>query len=88
MYEVLAERTLGEEINLPGLIGQLQTSQDYKVDVKAVEGSRDALLGTDEHMGLLQHIAHMLKTGDFYGNSSSWLCSPKYCPLYNGCIFK
>lgn len=87
-YEILAEHTLGVELNLPGLIAQLQTSSEYMVDVKAVEDARAALIGTDEQIGLLGHIAHMLKSGDWYGNSSSWLCSDKYCPLYAGCIFK
>lgn len=88
VYEILAEQTLGKRINLPGLIGQLQTSTDYQVDVKPVENARAALLGDDYNIGLIQHIGHMLKTGDFYGNSSSWLCSDKYCPLYDGCIFR
>lgn len=88
VYELLAERTLGREMNLPGLIAQLQTSREYQVDVKSVEDARAALLGTEEQIGLLGHIAHMLESGDWYGNSSSWLCSEKYCPLFSGCIFK
>jgi len=88
VYELLAEHTLGVSMDLPGMIARLQTSADYEVDVVQVENSRDALLGTDYQMGLLQHIGRMLKTGDWYGNSSSWLCSEKFCPLYDGCIFK
>jgi len=88
VYELLAEHTLGERVNLPGLIAQLQTSYTSDVDVKQVFDAKDALLGTENQIGLLQHIARMLKTGDWYGNSSSWLCSDKYCPLYSNCIFK
>lgn len=88
VYEVLAEQTLGEKINLPGLIGRLQTSDDYEVDVAEVSDAKVALLGTDYQLGLIDHIGYMLKTGDWYGNPSSWLCSEKYCPLYFNCIFK
>lgn len=89
IYEILAEHTTGQRMTLPGLIGQLQTSSEYQVDVKKVEHAREALVGTqDNPVGLLHHIARMIKSGDFYGNSSSWLCSEKYCPLYNNCIFK
>jgi len=88
VYELLAERALGVEMNLPGLIGRLQTSNQYEVDVVAVENTKEALIGNDEETGLLGHIARMLKSGDFYGNSSSWLCSERYCPLYKGCIFR
>lgn len=88
VYELLAENTLGIKMNLPGLIGQLQTSADYEVAVAEVDNAREALLGNQYQMGLLGHMAHMIKSGDWYGNSSSWLCSDKYCPLYSGCIFK
>jgi len=88
VYEILAEHTTGQSMTAPGLIGQLQTSSEYQVDVKPVANAREALVGNDEHIGLLHHIARMLKSGDFYGNSSSWLCSDKYCALYNDCIFK
>jgi hypothetical protein len=88
VYELLAEHTLGVNMGLPGVIVRLQTSNDYEVDQVAIPDARAALLGTDKQVGLLQHIGHMLKTGDWYGNSSSYLCSDKYCPLFDGCIFK
>lgn len=88
VYELLAENTLGDKMNLPGLIGQLQTSSEYQVDVKPVADARKALLGDDDDFGLIEHIADMIIKGSFYGNSSSWLCSETYCPLYSRCIFK
>ena len=88
VYELLAESTLGRQIELPGKIGQLQTSADYQVDVVDVPDTRVALIGNDDQPGLLEHAARMFQTGDFFGNASSWLCSPKYCPVFNNCIFK
>jgi len=88
VYELLAEATLGEKPNLPGLIAQLQTSYSTQVDIKQIVNAQQALIGTSEQKGLLYHIGSMLKTGDWYGNCSSWLCSEKYCPLYSGCIFR
>jgi hypothetical protein len=88
VYELLAEATLGIKPNLPGLIAQLQTSYDTKAAIAPIENAQQALIGTSEQKGLLYHIATMLKTGDWYGNCSSWLCSEKYCPLYKDCIFR
>ena len=87
-YELLATMTENKEITLPGLIGQLQTSNEYQVGVAPVHNARTVLLGTPEQTGLLGHIATMIKTGDWPGNVSSWLCSEKYCPLYNKCFFR
>ena len=87
-YELLAEHSTGRAITLPGKIGQLQTSSEYKVDVVDVPDTRLSLLGTDDQPGLLEHAARMFQTGDFFGNSSSWLCSDKYCPVFNNCIFR
>lgn len=88
VYELLAEHTLGIKPNLPGLIAQLQTGGDTAVDVKEVNNAHAALIGNEEQKGLLYHIAAMLKTGDFYGNCSSMLCSVKFCPLYDKCVFR
>jgi len=88
VYELLAENTLGTKVNLPGLVARLQTSYQFNADVEPVTNAQAALLGTDQQTGLIHHIAHLLKTGDWYGNPSSWLCSVKYCPLWDSCIFK
>lgn len=87
-YEILYEHTAKQSIELPGVIGQLQTSADYDVSLRPVENARDALVGNDYTPGYLYFIAQMIKTGDFYGNPSSSLCSKKYCPLYKECIYR
>lgn len=87
VYELLAEFTTGQTMTLPGLIGQLQTSNEYKVGVAPVVNAKNVLLGMPDQTGLLGYIAKMLDSGDWIGNVSSWLCSADYCPLYNECFF-
>lgn len=87
-YSLLAENHFGFPITLPEEIIALQTSSNYQAGVKPVEHAREALLGTDEEDGLLDSMAKMLKSGIVYGNSSSWLCSEKYCPKYHRCKYK
>jgi len=87
-YELLAEHKLGTTCYLPSVLLQLQTSTNYQVGVAAVDDAKRALLGDDDHTGMLTHIARALKTGDFWGNPSSWLCSEKYCPAWADCIYR
>ncbi len=87
-YELLAEQKLGIIIEQPGELIQLQTSSNYKVAVQQVDNARIALLGDDHNIGMLTHIARALKSGDFWGNPSSWLCSQKYCGAWEHCIYR
>jgi len=88
VYEVLAEYSKELKITLPGQIIALQTSSKFDAELKEVTRPRDALVGTKEQRGLLQHMAQMLVTGDFYGNASSFLCSERYCPAHSWCLFR
>ena len=88
VYEVLAEHSKELKITLPGQIIALQTSSNFAAELKEVERPRDALVGTKEQKGLLQHMAQMLVSGDFYGNASSFLCSERYCPAHSWCLFR
>ena len=87
VYELLAEHN-GHHITLPGEIIQLQTSSNYQAAVEPLYGARIALLGFEGRTGLLEHMARMLKTGDFFGNASSFLCTEKYCANYTDCMFR
>jgi len=87
-YELLAAEKLGIIIEQPGELIQLQTSSNYKVAVQQVHNARIALLGDDNNLGMLTHIARALKSGDYWGNPSSWLCSEKYCGAWNHCIYR
>jgi hypothetical protein len=92
VYELMADELLRRDgsgtIELPGEIIQLQTSSEYQVAVAPVVGARTLLLGDDQNTGMIAHIARALKTGDFWGNPSSWLCSEKYCPAWTTCFYK
>lgn len=87
-YELLYEHTTNKTVMLPGLIGALQTSREYQVDIKPVYNAKSVLLGDGDTKGLLEYVARDIKTGDWEGNTSSWLCSEKYCPLYDKCFFR
>jgi len=86
-YELLASEA-SYNINMPGEIIQLQTSTNYQAKLEPVHGARIALLGDEYNTGLLQHMARMLVTGDFFGNATSFLCSEKYCAAYDSCFFR
>jgi hypothetical protein len=92
VYELMADELLRRDgsgtIELPGEIIQLQTSSEYQVAVAPVVGARTLLLGDDQNTGMIAHIARALKSGDFWGNPSSWLCSEKYCPAWTTCFYK
>lgn len=88
VYELLAEHSLDLKITLPGQILALQTSARYEAVIKEVPNCTSALVGNEHQKGLLHHIASMLASGDFYGNASSFMCSEKYCPAYDWCIFR
>jgi hypothetical protein len=45
------------------------------------------MLGTEDQPGLIEFAARMFKSGDFYPNSKSLLCSSKYCPRHSTCTF-
>ena len=88
IYSLLAENTLGYPMELPEQILALQTSTNYEAGVFEVADARSVLIGTDDHIGLLQCMGAMLKEGLFYGNPQSWLCSDKYCSHYKQCNFR
>ena len=88
VYSLLAENTLHIPITLPETLIALQTSTNYEAGLLVVGNAREALLGTDESIGLLQCMGTMLKEGLFYGNPQSWLCSEKFCPKFKTCNFK
>jgi len=88
VYELLATNTLDIKLTLPGQILALQTSANYNAAIKEVENCAGALVGNEYQKGLLHHIASMLASGDFYGNANSFMCTEKYCPAYEWCLFR
>lgn len=91
VYEILAERSSGSLITAPAQIIGLQTGKtaaSQRVGTAEISGARDALVGTEDSPGLLEHASRLVHSGSFYGNPKSVLCSAKYCPRHPTCKFK
>lgn len=91
VYELLAAQAVGEPITAPAQIIGMQTGKTaaaQRVGTAEIAGARAALIGTDDQPGLLEHASRLIKSGAFYGNPKSVLCSQKYCPAHAICNFK
>lgn len=87
-YELLAEVAIGKPITAPAQIVGLQTGateRAQRVAVGEIDSPRDALIGSPDFPGALQHAAAMLKAGLFHPNSRSQLCGARYCPIWETC---
>jgi len=91
VYELLAENASGVPITEPAQIVGMQTGKTDKaqrVGTAEVHTARELLVGTPDQPGVLEYAAKLIHSGAFYGNPSSPLCNPKYCPAYNTCHFR
>lgn len=87
VYELLAEHSLGETINLPAEIVGLKTTDGATIGIATVANARRGLVGTDNTTGLLDIAATMLKTGTFPPNPNSLFCHPDHCPRWEQCSY-
>lgn len=90
-YELLAEVAVGERITAPAqIIGMTTAATDkaQRVAIGEIDSARDALIGTADMPGALHHAASFIKSGLFYGNPRSQLCSAKFCPVHQSCVFR
>lgn len=89
VYELLAEHTFGKAMTLPAQIIGLHTAKGSpRVGLGEIPNVRSVLIGTEDSPGLLQHASKIIKTGSFYGNPKSMLCSGKFCPRYATCKYR
>lgn len=91
VYELLASQELGVPISAPAQIIGLQsakTDKGRRAAIGEIHNARELLLGEEDKPGLLEIAANMVKSGNFYGNPKSCLCSPKYCPAYQICRWR
>lgn len=91
VYELLAGAALQRRMEAPAHIVGLQvakTERGRRAAIGTVTGALDVLLGDDDSPGLLEHAAAILKSGLFYGNPRSMLCTEKYCPAFAGCRWR
>lgn len=86
-YEILFEHTTGQSITADAEIIGLKTIGSADIGTGTVRGAKVMMLGTEDSPGLIEFAARMFKSGDFYPNSKSLLCSAKYCPRHSTCHY-
>lgn len=86
-YELLYEHTTGELITDPAEIVGLKTKGTPEIATGHIANARRAMVGDQEVPGLIEFAAEMFKSGRFYPNPKSLLCSDKFCPRYATCPF-
>lgn len=86
-YELLYEHTTGESISDDAEVIGLKTKGSAEIASGTIKGAKRAMIGTDTQPGLIEFAAEMFKTGRFYPNPKSLLCSEKFCPRHSTCHF-
>ncbi|QFY42956.1 PD-(D/E)XK nuclease family protein [Candidatus Methylospira mobilis] len=87
-YELLFEHSTGTEISAPGEIIGLKTKGTPEIGYGEINNAKRVMVGTEDQPGLIEFAADMFRTGRFYPNPKSLLCSEKYCARYKSCPFK
>jgi len=91
VYELLADHAMGIPINAPAQVVGMNTGKtpaSQRIGTGEVKNARQLLLGKDGEPGFLENASRLLKSGNFFGNPSSYLCSAKYCPRHATCTFR
>lgn len=90
VYELLAimsGKDTGKTITLPADIVGINTTNGA-VARATVDAPHKVLVGDGTNKGMLQYAADLIKSGSFYGNPRSTLCSNRYCARWNNCRFR
>lgn len=87
-YEILAQHALGVPMSAPAEVIGLQTNGKARIGSGLTDRPRDLLLGGEDHTGLIEIAAGIIKSGIFAPNSRSMLCHAKYCPLHPTCKYR
>lgn len=87
MLEMMAQSTLGLNMELPAVIIALSTSNG-EVAWQEIQNPRTLLFGDGESMGYLTAASHIIGNGLYIGNPRSMLCTSKYCPIYDDCFYR
>lgn len=85
LLELLQTKTLGKSDLLPAMIFAFPTKGKHQPAAAEVRNPHRLLTGDAHHKGAIDIIADTLKSGNFWGNARSMLCSPRYCPNYGKC---
>jgi hypothetical protein len=86
-YELLYEHTTGEPITDDAEIIGLKTKGTPEIATAPIRGAKRVMVGTEDQPGLIEFAADMFRSGRFYPNPKSLLCSATYCPRYASCPF-
>lgn len=86
-YELLYEHTTGEEITDYAEIIGLKTKGAAEIATGTIKNGKRVMVGTEDQPGLIEFAAEMFKSGRFYPNPKSLLCSENYCPRFATCPF-
>lgn len=88
LLELMDAHTSGAPNILPAQIIALPTAGKQKPAIVPVANPHKVLIGDAQNKGLIDYAAEMIKSGSFYGNPRSMLCSEKYCPRWANCFFR
>lgn len=86
-YELLYEHSTGEEITDVAEIIGLKTKGTPEIGTGTISNAKRVMVGTETQPGLIEFAADMFRTGRFYPNPKSLLCSAKYCPRHSLCPY-
>lgn len=86
-YELLYEHSTGEPITDDAEIIGLKTKGTPEIAAATIANAKRVMVGTADQPGLIEFAAEMFKSGRFYPNPKSLLCSAKYCPRHATCPF-
>lgn len=86
-YELLYEHSTGEPITDVAEIIGLKTKGTAEIATGTIANGKKVMVGSDDQPGLIEFAAEMFKSGRFYPNPKSLLCSDKYCPRHATCPF-
>lgn len=86
-YEMLYEHSTGEPITAAAEIIGLKTKGTAEIGVGSIANGKRVMTGDGDQPGLIEFAAEMFKSGRFYPNPKSLLCSDKYCPRHSTCHF-
>lgn len=87
-YELLYEHTTGEAITAPAEIIGLKTKGRPEIATGEIRNAQRVMVGAEGQPGLIEFAAEMFRSGRFYPNPKSQLCSEAYCPRWSSCNFK
>lgn len=87
-YEILAQHAIGQPMGAPAEIIGLQTNGKARVGSGFIDRPRDLLLGSEDHKGLIELAADILRAGSFHPNPRSMLCMGKFCPIHSTCKYR